>query len=110
MEQQYAQPQPSDYNMKFVAGDVSGYGQMNAVLQIEIQNKEKYEKFKSRLAAFQEVSTLEEAKELAQKILPVAKEVNRFRVGNAKCTVILKKDMLRISVDTPEEFISYDFA
>jgi len=85
------------------------YGQYNAMLDTEKQNLEKYEQFKERIKEFETVSTLDEAKSLAEKILPVAKEISSFRVGSAKCTVINREDSFRICVDTVEEFISYDF-
>ena len=86
------------------------YSQYEAMQSIEKQNKEKYEKFKTRVKQFEEISTIEEAKELAKKILPIAGEKCSFRVGNAKCTIICKEDMFRVCVDGLEEFICYDFA
>ena len=77
------------------------YNQYDAQRQIELANKEKYNKFKERIQQFSNISTLEEAKELANKILPTAKEINRFSIGSAKCVIINKEDNFRISVDTP---------
>ena len=92
-------------------GDSSvSYSQYKALLDIEKQNIEKYESFKTRIKQFEEVRTLEEARELSEKILPIAGNRASFRVGNAKCTVISTEEMFRICVDTAEEFISYDFA
>ena len=85
------------------------YNQIDAIRQIEMQNIEKCEKFKERVKQFETISTLQEAKDLALKILPVAKDVSSFRVGSAKCTVVNRDDMFRICVDTAEEFICYDF-
>lgn len=103
------QAQVNDYDMKFVSGDVQGINQIEAVQKIEQQKKEKYENFKTRLEQFSEVSSIEDAKALAQKILPVANETNVFRVGVGKCTIINKEDIFRICLDTADEFISYDF-
>ena len=85
------------------------YNQYDAMRQIESANAEKLAKFKERIKSFELVITLKEAKELAKRILPVAKEINRFSIGNAKCTIISKDDNFRICLDTPNEFISYDF-
>ena len=83
--------------------------QYQAVSGFETQKSNKIKEFMERLAKFENIETLSEAKELATKIMPTANEVNRFYIENAKCVVINKDNMLRISLDTPEEFISYDF-
>lgn len=109
MEFNYLQSQNNNYSMKFVAGDTQSINQMEAMRMIELQNKAKYENFKKRLEEFAKISTLEEAKNLAKKILPTANEFCVFRIGNAKCTIINKKENFRICLDTSDEFISYDF-
>ena len=73
------------------------------------RKKKKVSDFLLRLERFGDITTLEDAKVLAQKILPVPNDINTFKVGNAKCTVINREDMFRVCVDTPEKFISYDF-
>ena len=85
------------------------YNQYDAVRQIEESQTKKYEDFKARLKAFEGVKTLDEARELASKILPVANEISHFNVGLAKCTIINRQDMLRISLDSDKEFVSYNF-
>ena len=70
---------------------------------------EKTENFKIRLSEFQNVYTLEEAKKLLQKNMPVVLERTTFYVGKSKCTIINTEKQLRIMYDSPEEFISYDF-
>lgn len=85
------------------------YNQYDAQRQIEQANKEKFLKFKQRIQQFNNITTLEEAKELAAKILPTAKEINRFNIGSAKCVIINKPDNFRISLDSIDEFISFDF-
>ena len=77
--------------------------------EMEQQKKKKVSDFLLRLEKFGDITTLEDAKDLAQKILPVPNDINTFKVGNAKCTVINREDMFRVCVDTPEKFISYDF-
>ena len=83
--------------------------QMDIMQNIEKQNKEKEAKFKERISAFKDITTLKDARELAGRILPVAQELNKFRVGNAKCVIVNKPEQLRICFDTGEEFIAYDF-
>ena len=84
--------------------------QIEIMQNLEKQSAEKEQKFKERIAAFKDITTLEEARALAKKILPVAQEVNKFRIGNAKCIVLNKEEQLRICFDSGEEFIAYDFA
>ena len=76
----------------------------------ETVKKQKTEEFIERIKAFGDVHSIQEAKDLASKILPVANETNKFSVGNAKCTIINRKNSFRICLDTPDEFISYDFS
>lgn len=77
--------------------------------QIEKNNKEKDKALMARLEKFNEIKTLEEAKELIAKIMPVANEINRFKIGNSKCTIIMKDNLVRISVDTKDELLCYNF-
>ena len=88
----------------------SNFMQYNAALDFEIQNANKINAFKERFAQFEKISTLEEAKALAARILPTANEITSFYVGNAKCVVVNRKNMLRISIDTAKEFICYDIS
>lgn len=76
---------------------------------IHKENETKYLCFKERIAQFNNVITLDEARELAKKILPTAKEECEFKIGNAVCTVINKKNIIRISLNSDKEFICYDF-
>ena len=83
--------------------------QYEAVLKQEQDNNSKYTEFMQRIEPFKMVSTLAEAKELAAKILPTANELNTFFIGNSKCTVVNNDEMLRICVDSANEFICYSF-
>ena len=85
------------------------YSQYNYALKKELEDEEKAKSLKDRLTRFESIKTLKEAKELAKEILPTSQEVTIFYSGNAKCIVVNKPDSLRISIDTKEEFICYDF-
>lgn len=85
------------------------YG-MQQQAQTENENKKKSDAMKVRIEEFAKINTIEEAKNLAKQILPVANDINRFSVGNAKVIIINTSDIFRISFDSPDEFISYDFA
>ena len=84
--------------------------QYNAVVNTESVNSDKLSEFKARIAPFEKVETLAEAKDLAARILPTANELNNFYIGDAKCTIVNKADMLRICIDSAEEFLCYDFS
>lgn len=91
--------------------DIDWY-KYNTVIEeasIRKEKEEKYLQIKERLSKFDDIVTLEEAKELAKKVLPTAMEVSTFQVGTATCTVINRPDMIRISLETEREFICYDF-
>lgn len=75
----------------------------------EIQEQEKIENFKERISKFKNVKTLKEAKNLIDKIIPVSRDFNIFRIGNAKCTILNRGDCLKISFETKEEYICYCF-
>ena len=85
------------------------YNQYELMHKVEKNNETKYIEFKERIQQFEEVSNIEDAKSLAKKIIPVANKITKFRVGDAKCTVINSDDIFRISVDRKDEFISYNF-
>ena len=91
-------------------GQITNYTQYEAIQQIEKQNIEKYQKFKARIQQFENITTIAEAKELAKEVLRISDKDCSFKVGNARCVVISNENMFRISIDTPDEFISYDFA
>ena len=91
--------------------DIDWY-KYNAVIEeasIRKAKEEKYLQIKERLSKFDDIVTLEEAKELAKNVLPTAMDVSTFQVGTATCTVINRPDMIRISLETEREFICYDF-
>ena len=71
--------------------------------------QEKEENFKKRLSEFNNIKTLKEAHELINKIMPVNLERTVFYIGDSKCTIINKHNLLRISFNTKQEFISYNF-
>ena len=89
--------------------DWLSYNATKSEAEISKENEEKLLQFKERIKCFENIVTLEEAQEMSRKILPVAQEYSQFRVGNAQCIIVNKADMLRISLDSNDEFICYDF-
>lgn len=90
--------------------DLSQYNQYSIAQQQSMQDKEKAEELKARLLPFANVKSLAEAQELAKEILPTKQDYTSFYVGNAKCSVVNIPDLFRISIDTADEFICYDFS
>ena len=86
------------------------YNQHQIVQKQELEDKEKVNQLKNRLLPFADTDNLSDAQKLAEKILPTKQPYTSFFVGDAKCTIINKTDMLRISIDTTNEFICYDFS
>jgi hypothetical protein len=70
---------------------------------------EKLENFKKRIDLFKTVSTLEEAKELLKRTMPIALDRATFFIGDAKCVIVNYEKNLRICFKSPKEFIAYDF-
>ena len=85
------------------------YSQDYALQKDEIDNRKKLEEFKERISKFADVTTLSEAKELAEKIIPTSMEYTNFFIGNAKCIVFNSDTTLRISIDSADEYLCYDF-
>ena len=85
------------------------YMQYTVAVDTEALNKKKIEEFKERISRFADVDTVEAAKALAKEILPTANEMNILTVGNAKCYVVDRPDVYRITLDSPSECICYDF-
>lgn len=86
------------------------YNQYNSVQEMAMNEKEKSNQFLERIEPFKGIKTLKEAQELAQKILPAKEGLTSFFVGDIKCTIVNKKETLRISIDSPENFTCYDFS
>lgn len=86
------------------------YNQYAIAKAQDIQDKEKADELKVRLLPFASVETLADAQKLAKEILPTSQAYTSFYVGKAKCSVVNKPDSFRISVDTADEFICYDFS
>ena len=70
---------------------------------------ERLETFKKRLEQFKRIQTLQEAKELLQKTMPIALDRATFFIGDAKVIIVNYEKRLRICLDSPKEFICYDF-
>ncbi len=80
---------------------------------VKVDNKEqtssKLVSFRKKLDAFKTVTSYEEAQDLLQKTIPVKLDRTTLYIGNAKCVIINTHNQVRISFDSPQEMISYDF-
>ena len=85
------------------------YNQYTAVNLQALDEQKRADILKNRILPFEEIETIEDAKLLAKKILPINQEYTSFYSGFAKCTIINKDNLFRISLELPDEFICYDF-
>ena len=79
-------------------------------LQIQKESEQKAENLKNRINKFSELSTLDEAKELAKTAFRAEKEYQEFAIAGVRCVIVNKKDSFRISYDSPTDYVCYDFA
>ena len=79
-------------------------------LQIQKENEEKIKNLRNRIEKFAELTTLEEAKELAKTVFRAEKEFQEFSVAGVKCVIVNKEDSFRISYNSTTDYICYDFA
>jgi len=71
--------------------------------------KEEYNELCSNFRKFEDIQTLDEAKSLCKELFDLKQEIITFVIGNAKCVVINKVNSFRISLDTVDSFVCYDF-
>jgi len=96
---------------KFNAGQIEeDYKNLYPELNTEREKKnERLESFKQRLIQFKGIKTLQEAKELLNRTMPIALDRSTFYIGEAKVVIVNYDKRLRISLDSPKEYICYDF-
>lgn len=78
--------------------------------QIQKDNVEKVKALKSRVEKFSDTETLDDAKALLQQYFRADKEFQEFGVAGVRCVIVNREDVVRISYDSPTEYICYDFA
>ena len=102
----YANTSTGTYNMSYSDDYTENYSSLSFKYNLSL---EKEEKFKQRISEFNNVQTLQEAKELLQKRMPVCSEKSVFNIGNAKCTIVNEENVLWISFVNDKECIYYNF-
>ena len=85
------------------------HNDLSSIKNINLSEQGEYEKFKEKLKVFDDVKTPGEAKSLAKNFLPISNEINFLNAGNAKCVIIMRRDLFRILIQSDEEFICYNF-
>ena len=95
------------FNTSMIANDYN-IQQSKENEEKEIKNQ-KLENFKQRLLQFNSVQTLDEAKSLLDKIMPIALDRVTFFIGDARVIIVNYESRLRICLNSPKEFIVYDF-
>ena len=71
--------------------------------------KDNVDDLEHRVNKFKGISSYEDAIKLANEIMPTNREITSFSSGNAKCTVVKKYNLLRITYESLNDFICYDF-
>ena len=88
------QYQNTGYNIRTVTDDT--YNVKTVKLEEE-NNQKKYENLKERLKVFSGIRSIEEAKAIAKEFLPIDKEKNYVKIGNAICVIISRSDLLELA-------------
>ena len=86
------------------------YNKYNADQQSALLNKEKAGDLADRVSQFGSVDSFDDAIKLADKIIPTVNELTSFNSGNAKCTVFRTQKQLRVTLETSDDFVCYDFS
>jgi len=95
------------YNAEQIGND---YNLLYSAHKTEQETKnERLESFKKRLELFKNAQTLEEAKRILNKTMPIALDRSTFYIGDAKVVIVNYEKTLRICLDSPKEFICYEF-
>lgn len=72
-------------------------------------DQEKKEEFIEKVKQFKNIHSLEEAKKALLENFPESKDNTHFTVFGVDCYVVNNDDLVRICINTPKEFISYEF-
>ena len=70
---------------------------------------EKQQELFNKIIELKKADTIENARTLLFKNFPQAKEQEQFILFGAQIDVVNTKTMLRICIDTPTEFLSYEY-
>lgn len=72
-------------------------------------SEEKLESFKAKLKSFDNIETVSEAKKLAKELFYIQNEISYIKAGDALCTIISRKNLLRIVIKNKKEITCYNF-
>ena len=70
---------------------------------------EKQQEIFNKIGELKTADTIENARTLLFKIFPQAKEHEQFMLYGAQFNIVNTKTMLRICIDTPTKFMSYEY-
>lgn len=85
------------------------YNQYIATQGFNLEEKKREEKLMADIKRFEVISTLEDARKLADEILPQKQSSCNFYVGDVRCTVISDNSSFQICVETKKEFLCYSY-
>ena len=97
----------NSYNMYYNC--YNDFSDMEALNIPPTEEKKEYNKFMQKLKYFDEIHTIQEAKELAAKLFHIKNEINHIKAGAAFCTITSTAKRFQIVVNTNEEVVCYNF-
>lgn len=63
---------------------------------------------KSKLKQLDKITSIAEAKKITQTFMSFHENVNRIKIGDAKCLIISRKDLFRVCFEYKDDFICYN--
>ena len=63
---------------------------------------------KAKLKQLDKITSIAEAKKITQSFMYFHEDVNRIKIGDAKCLIISRKDLFRICFEYKDDFICYN--
>ena len=85
------------------------YNQYTSAQDFNQGEKKREDKLMEDIKRFEMVSTLDEARKLADEILPQKQNSCNFYVGDVRCTVVSDSSSFQICVETKKEFLCYSY-
>ena len=75
-----------------------------------LNEKDKAQALKTKVEEFADIDNIEKARKLAYEVFSISGEYSSLFIGDAKFSVINTKSIFRITYDSSDEFICYDFS
>ena len=63
---------------------------------------------KNKLKLLAKITSINEAKEIVKKFMSFHENINRIKIGDAKCLIISRDNLFRICFEYEQDFICYN--